>query len=329
MLFYTSVDKVKNRIYARGYSESGPVTDICEYSPVLYAETAQETDFRTIDDIPVRPKVCDDIRHMQKLAASGLHGNANPVTQYIHDRFARDMTYDRERMRIAVFDIETKSDEGFPHPDQADQPVLSIAGTLGDLPDEVFVFGCGEYSMREYDGRRVRYFRCRDETDLLRRFIVEYWVRDGRHIDLITGWNTRFYDVPYLVNRMMKLDIGVSVLSPWGVVKPRRVTIFNREQGYCDIIGIQHVDYIDLFKKFGYAYMPQESMRLGDVAENTIGEKKMSIEDSSDLFRLLISSKGVGYDKNKPNEELSEFKRWCKQRDRIKEEMMRRGIIHE
>ena len=59
--------------------------------------------------------------------------------------------------------------------------------------------GFGEF---RNDNEDVTYINCSDEVDLLQKF-MEFWTR--RYPDVITGWNTEFFDIPYLINRVTKI----------------------------------------------------------------------------------------------------------------------------
>jgi DNA polymerase elongation subunit (family B) len=65
------------------------------------------------------------------------------------------------------------------------------------------------------------------EKEMLQAFIEQWKYYD---FDIITGWNIQFFDIPYLVNRITNLfgDGEAGKLSPWGIVKPRKVYIMQR-----------------------------------------------------------------------------------------------------
>ena len=92
----------------------------------------------------------------------------------------------------------------------AEHPVISISLRAND--GTYWVWGMGDYTPAD----NVLYIKCDNEFDLLTKF-VNYW---STHTpDAITGWNTQFFDIPYLINRMRKLtgdDKMSNRLSPWG-----------------------------------------------------------------------------------------------------------------
>ena len=46
------------------------------------------------------------------------------------------------------------------------------------------------------------------------------------------------------------------------------------------------MDYLDLFRKFGYSYGPQESYKLDHIAHVVLGERKLSYEEHGNLHTL-------------------------------------------
>jgi DNA polymerase elongation subunit (family B) len=125
---------------------------------------------------------------------------------------------------------------------------------------------------------------------------------------VITGWNIRFFDVPYLVNRTAKI-LGVESIkrfSPWGMVDYRQITRQGRTEDAYDIKGIEQLDYLELFKKFGYSYGPQESYKLNHIAYVVLGDKKLSFEESGSLKNLYKDDFQKYIDYNMKDVELIE-----------------------
>ena len=114
-------------------------------------------------------------------------------------------------------DIETSSEYGFPNIREANEEVLAISIKIGD---DFKVYGCGEYVPS--DG--VMYVKCDNETQLL-----EYFIRDwsADYPDIVTGWNSRFFDIPYLMNRIIRIlgEKSAQKMSPWGWYKTIEVTL--------------------------------------------------------------------------------------------------------
>jgi DNA polymerase elongation subunit (family B) len=93
--------------------------------------------------------------------------------------------------------------------------------------------------------------------------------------EVVTGWNSKLYDIPYLVRRLDRV-LGEKLMkrmSPWGLVTEDEVYISGRKNISYDIGGISQLDYLDLYKKF--TYKAQESYRLDYIAEVELGQKKL------------------------------------------------------
>ena len=131
-----------------------------------------------------------------------------------------------------------------------------------------------------------KYIRCKDEYDLLKKFI-EYISQDYPHI--ITGWNIEFFDVPYICNRIKKVlgEDSMKQLSPWNVVNQREISRFKNMETVFDILGISILDYLDLYKKF--TYTAQESYKLDHIAKVELGKEKVDYGEY-DSFRMFYKN---------------------------------------
>ena len=146
-----------------------------------------------------------------------------------------------------------------------------------------FVFGCGAF-VNKYD--YVEYIECRDEIDLIKRFVDEW---TGNYPDIITGWNVKLFDIPYIVNRITKL-LGEDMakrLSPWNVLSEREVNFGpGRQFKTYNILGISNLDYIDLYQRYAPDGKSQESYKLDSIASVELGERKLSYEEYGNLHTL-------------------------------------------
>jgi DNA polymerase elongation subunit (family B) len=126
---------------------------------------------------------------------------------------------------------------------------------------------------------------CDDEESLLSKFIDTWLVSDPT---IISGWNSEFFDIPYLYHRICKVlgEEKAKTLSPLGIVTVK--DFFNKRdqttESTVTIAGVNHLDYMLLHKKF---IMKQESSyKLGDIGEKYVKLGKIEYEGSLDkLFR--------------------------------------------
>jgi len=158
-----------------------------------------------------------------------------------------------------------------------------------NIGNTYYVWGLGDYDTdKSYMKDHMVVYRKFDrEDDLLINFIT-HWSSQQYCPDVVTGWNSRFFDIPYLVNRINRMlgEAYVKRLSPWGMIDRQDVTKMGRTQTAYELKGISQLDYLDLFKKFGYSYGPQESYKLDNIAHVVLGEKKLSYDEYSNLHTL-------------------------------------------
>ena len=288
MKFYTSVERYGDNILYRGYENGRLVQRKERFMPTLFIPSNKgESSWTALDGTPVEPILFDGmseatgfLKKYEHIDNFKIHGMNNFVTQYLGNKFPGDVEFDYSHINVMNIDIEVQSDEGFPKPEEANYPVISIA--LIDKKGRYQVWGLNEY---DNDREDVSYMQCRDEANLLFRFL-EYYGHNWP--DVITGWNTKFFDLPYLINRTRKVlgEKAVKQFSPWNRVNPRNVTIMNRKHEFYEIMGIQQLDFMDVFKKFGYSYGQLESYRLDHVAYVVLGEKKIDYSEHGNLYTL-------------------------------------------
>ena len=282
-------------LQVRGYENGLPFRDKVKYKPTLYVTTPNETKYISLDGKPVAPVKFDSMREAKEwtdtnkhVAGRQIYGNVRHIPAYINDIYPGDIQFERNSINVTSIDIEVASDQGFPEPQDALHEITAI--TIKNNKDNTYyVWGCGDYDVTKsvMQTHRVVYKKCASERELLMDFIT-HWASDAHCPDIITGWNTRFFDIPYLINRTIRIldDAWAKRFSPWGLVDARDVTIMQRKQQAFEIQGISQMDYLELFKKFGHSYGPQESYKLDHIAHVVLGERKLSYEEHSGLFDL-------------------------------------------
>ena len=294
MSFYTSVVRYGNSFLYRGYDAAGKrVYKKDSFGPRLFVDSQTETRWRGLNGKVIGPV---DFKNMweaknwleqnEGVAGRHIYGNPNWTQQYLCSKFPYDIEFDRDLINVTTIDIETAYEDGFPEPEKANQEVLAI--TCKNNIDGMYrVWGLKDYSERDALIQPVRYIKCRDEADLLLKFL-DYWSDHEKCPDVVTGWNVKFFDIPYLVNRVGHV-LGIEYckkFSPWGMVDVQHITKRGRKQLSYKLQGIQVLDYLDLFQKFGYSYGTQESYKLNHIAYVVLGEKKLSFDEEGSLRNL-------------------------------------------
>jgi len=276
MRFYTNVQMVGDHFLVRGY-ENGEHFMIREkFSPTLFVPARKETKYQTLSGEYVEPiepgsvRECRDfIKKYEGVEGFKIYGNTGYIYQYISDKYPEDqIIFDSDKVKLATLDIEVASENGFPDVESAAEEVLLI--TIQDYSTkQIHTWGLGKFQNNQAN---VKYRAFSTEYDLLNDFI--HWWMDNTP-EVITGWNSKLYDIPYIVRRLDRV-LGEKLMkrmSPWGLVTEDEVYISGRKNISYDIGGISQLDYLDLYKKF--TYTNQESYRLDHIANVELGQKKL------------------------------------------------------
>jgi DNA polymerase elongation subunit (family B) len=276
--FYTNVQVYGSKILYRGVENGRKVRNKIDYYPTLYVPSQKPTEFTTIHGeyvAEVKPgtiRECRDfVKQYDGVQGFKIHGNQKYDYAFIADTFPDIMEWDLDHINICNIDIEVGSENGFPEPATASEPITAITMKMNGVYK---VYGCGAFNNYDDD---VTYFQCRDELDLIKRFIDDW---SGNYPDIITGWNVKFFDIPYLVNRitnMMGEDFAKR-LSPWNYLDTRTVVMMGREQTAYLPSGVSVLDYIELYKKFAPGGQSQESYKLDHIAFVETGERKIQFD---------------------------------------------------
>lgn len=262
MKFYTNVVHHKGQFLFRGY-ENGKRVYYKDrtYKPYIFVKAKdEETDFRTLDGTNVEKMSFDSTwearQFMQKyegISGFDLYGMTNWVYPYIYDNYGINIQHNHEWVRVANLDIETRSDEGFPRPEEATKKVTAITVRFRKV---AYVFGVHSYNPEKLrkqhniePAKNVRYVECADERDMLIKFL-NFWQRLDP--DIVTGWNVNGFDIPYMINRIARIlgEEQAKKMSPWGMIEWREVEVMGRMQKFATLVGITILDYLEMYKKF-------------------------------------------------------------------------------
>jgi DNA polymerase elongation subunit (family B) len=292
MKFYTSVLPYHGKLLVRGIDKDGSHKKFrVSYEPSLFTPTQKESKYKTLDGRNVEKRKFNSISHAKKwieeykdVSNFEYFGNTRYQYPFIAEVFPGKINWDIKQIKILTIDIECESANGFPDPGKAEEPLICI--TVKDhARKNIKVFGIGNFVNGRDD---VEYVKCSSEIDLVHRF-TEFWCK--YQPDIITGWNVKFFDIPYLMNRFTHL-MGkeyLSQFSPWAVVSEgsTRVTAkgYNQEQKYWDIMGVSILDYLDLYRK--HTFVRRESYKLDYIGEVELGENKL--DNPYDTFQEFYS----------------------------------------
>lgn len=208
-----------------------------------------------------------------------IHGEMQSEYQFINKKYGVDIAYDFSKIDIMYIDIETEAENGFPSIHGTQEKVIAI--TVSSNKSGKATFCLGVFNTEE----DIKVFEFMDEESLLKSFL-EYFANN--YPDIVSGWNIRFFDFPYLIRRI-NLVLGKKssrMLSPWGIIKEKFITKQGNEEVTYDIIGVSMLDYYEIYKTF--TYVNQESYRLDHIAYVELGQRKLSyaeFESITDFYK--------------------------------------------
>jgi DNA polymerase elongation subunit (family B) len=188
------------------------------------------------------------------------------------------------KLQTAFFDIEVDFDplRGYASPDDAFMPITAIGVYLQWLnamiclavPPKTLSWDQAQNIAKDIP--EVMLFQT--EKEMLEVFLS--LIEDA---DILSGWNSEGYDIPYTTNRIVKVlsRNDTRRLCLWDQLpKERMYEAFGSERQTYDLIGRVHLDYMQLYRK--YNYEERHSYRLDYIGEMEIGERKVAYEGSLD-----------------------------------------------
>ena len=278
MRFYTNVQMVGDNFLVRGVENGKHFATREKFYPTLFVPSKNKSKYKTLEGDyveSVEPGSVRDCREFIKkydgVENFRVYGNERFIYQYISEKYPEDeIKFDTSQIKITTIDIEVASENGFPDVESAAEEILLIS--LQDYnTKQIRTWGLGAFNNKQ---ENVIYKSFKTEYELLRSFI-NWWMIEDNTPEVITGWNSELYDIPYLARRLDRI-LGEKLmkrLSPWGLVTEREIHIMGRKNITYDIGGVTQLDYLNLYKKF--TYKAQESYRLDYIASVELGQKKL------------------------------------------------------
>jgi DNA polymerase elongation subunit (family B) len=282
---------VGDHFLVRGYENGNHFMFREKFSPTLFVPAKSQTKYQTLTGEYVEPiqpgsvRECREfIKKYDSVEGFKIYGNDRYIYQYISEQYSEEeIKFDISKIKLMTLDIEVASENGFPDVESAAEEVLLIS--IQDYnTKQIRTWGLGKFDNQQHN---VEYRSFSNEYDLLNNFIG-WWMIAENTPEVITGWNSKLYDIPYLVRRIDRV-LGEKLmkrLSPWGLVTEDETYISGRKHISYDVGGISQLDYLDLYKKF--TYTNQESYRLDHIASVELGQQKLD-HSEFDTFKEFYS----------------------------------------
>jgi len=217
------------------------------------------------------------IHSSQKLFESDI----NPIFACLSENY---LNADAPKLNTAFFDIEVDFDpeRGYASPDDAFMPITAIAVYLQWL-ETMVCLAIPPKSLKMEDAKKMveefpNTYLFDNEADLLDMFLD--LIKDA---DVISGWNSEGFDIPYTVNRVTKVlsKEDTRRFCLWDQMpKKREYEKYGKTAVTYDLIGRVHLDSLELYRK--YTYEERHTYRLDAIGEMEIGESKTVYEGTLD-----------------------------------------------
>lgn len=214
-----------------------------------------------------------------------FESDINPVFRCLEENY---LDAESPSLNLCFFDIEVAFDtkKGFAPIDDPFNNITAISLYLSWLNKLVtLVMPPPTMTLDECDAICQKYENCflfDNEAEMLDTFLS--LIED---VDVISGWNSTGFDIPYMVNRITRV-LGKDENRRWCLwnqaPKKREYIKFKKKNFTYDLIGRVHLDYLELYQK----HNPQQlhSYRLDFVGEIETGENKTPYEGTlDDLYK--------------------------------------------
>ena len=252
------------------------------FEPYIYLETNNKPDSTSIFNTKLKKKKfrnqAERSRYLKDNKITRIFENLNIQQQFLIDSFwelNERQEFTNQQIRVLFIDIETYSPDEFPKPEDPQHPI-NVITVYDTLRRQFITWGLKPYHKKNENGI---YIYCKSEKELLSKFI-NFFTSD--YPDILSGWNSEFFDVPYIINRITRLlgEEETKRLSPVGYIRPIVFKgRFGREQVHWHIEGVSCVDYLDIYKRF--CPVLRESYKLDAIGETELGENKIDYGDTN------------------------------------------------
>jgi DNA polymerase elongation subunit (family B) len=225
-----------------------------------------------------------------------FESDINVVFRCLSDNY---LNQEPPKLHTAFFDIEVDFDteRGYSPTDDPFNSVTAISVYL-DWLDQLVTLVMPPKHMSDETAQELtsEFENCllfRSEIEMFETFFA--LIEDA---DVLTGWNSEGYDIPYCVNRVTRImskDDTRKFCLLGQLPKPRTYERFGKEETTYDLVGRIHMDYLQLYKK--YNYESRHSYSLDAIGEMEVGERKTPYEGSLDQLYNKDFKKFVEYNR--------------------------------
>ena len=293
-------DRAKDRIHV--VERVNGVREYRDYAPeyTFYYDDAKGK-FNTIFNTPVSRFSTRNNKEFHKELK--LHGNKrlwesdfNPIFRCLSTNY---LGIDSPKLQTAFWDIEVDfhPEKGYAPTDDTFNAITAISVYL-DWCDKLVTLALPpkSYSWASADEICSKFENCylfEREEDMLMTFLDI--IEDA---DILSGWNSEGFDVPYTVNRIIRIlsKDDTRRLCLWNQFpKQREFERYGAKQVTYDLVGRVHMDYMQLYRK--YTYEERHSYSLDAIGEYELDERKVAYEGTLDQLYNTDFHKFIDYNR--------------------------------
>ena len=220
----------------------------------------------------------------------------NPVFRCLEENY---LGKEPPKLNVAFFDIEVDFDpeRGYASPDDAFMPITAIAVHLQWLdtlvclaiPPKTLTMEKAQEQVKDFPNT----YLFKTEAEMLETFLN--LIEDA---DVLSGWNSEGFDIPYTVNRVTKTlsKEDTRRFCLWNhMPRKREYEKYGKAAVTYDLVGRVHLDSLELYRK--YTYEERHSYRLDAIGEMEIGETKTIYEGTLDQLYNNDFKKFIEYNR--------------------------------
>ncbi len=278
-------DRERDRIHIVGRREGERYYEEHPANYIFYYDDPRGK-FRSIFNTPVARFSSRNSKEFRKEMAIQkgkklYEADINPVFRCLEENYKG---IDAPRLHTAFFDIEVDFDpvRGFSRPEDPFNPITAISVYMDWLDQLVtMVIPPRSMSMETAQEIAAEFENCfvfTEERELLDTFLN--LIQDA---DVLSGWNSEGYDIPYTVMRTTRVlsKDDTRRFCLWDQLpKQRTFERFGAENITFDLIGRVHLDYMQLYRK--YTYEERHSYSLDAIGEYEELGSKTAFEGTLD-----------------------------------------------
>lgn len=253
------------------------------FVPYVFVPSKQGN-IKTVDEKTVIKKhfnSYDKYREFQEENRECYENKMSPEIQFLVDRYynVNDEDLPMPKLKVGALDIEVYSDDGFPEPLECRFPIVLLS-VFNNITHTAEVFSLKEYTGNGDDIKNFHH--CRNESELLELFF-EYL--HNEKFDIICGWNSDWFDFPYICGRTIKLELKDEFKKVSSINKAR-FWFDKKNQNYkVTIPGTTILDYLPIYKKYTRNNLPNHKLNTVLIKELGIGKLDYSeYEDLNDVY---------------------------------------------